>query len=242
MKFIFQAGAFTGAPLYPSEVDTLVTVTDSETGLTVDLWEARDGLVEMSNPFPLTEEGVIRFYTDPGRYDITIEKAGEEETWPDVVIIDPDAVGGGGVESVNGQTGVVTLGIEDIPGLDAAIDDLQSAIDDDYITGEATVRSTDYTLSADLHNVRRDCSGDVTITIPKEAVTNLSLPDNRVYMHHVKHNGGGTLIFQGVDGDVTVNVMAGAALSMSEAGQICTIEKSTITANTWFVYGSLDAA
>ncbi|MGP1667550.1 MAG: hypothetical protein ACTS5I_16940, partial [Rhodanobacter sp.] len=96
------------------------------------------------------------------------------------------------------------------------------------------------TLSAGLHNVRRDVSGDVDVTIPKESVTDLSLPDDRVYMHHIKYNGGGTVVIQGVDGDVTVTPMAGCDLSMSEAGQICTIEKSTIAANTWFVYGSLD--
>lgn len=243
-KFIFQAGVFFGSPLFPGDTSTQITVYDAETDLPVEtLWEDEDGIVELSNPFNIAEEGHFFFYANDGKYNVVATMGVLSRAWSDV-ILGGSGGGDGGVDSF--------LELDDTPGsysghgykgvrVNSGATGLEFAADD-VVRGEGTVQTSSYTLSAALHDIRRDCSGDVTITIPKESVTNLSLPDNRVYMHHVKFNGGGTLIIQGVDGDVTVTPMAGADLSMSGAGQICTIEKSTITANTWFVYGNLDAS
>ena len=70
-KLAFNASVFEGAPLYASTIATSVTVINKETGLLASLWEDRDGLIVKSNPFTLDEAGVIEFYADSGRYDIT---------------------------------------------------------------------------------------------------------------------------------------------------------------------------
>lgn len=91
-KIVFNASVFTGRPLYPADVSTVITVWDAETGeLVPTLWADRDGTVELANPHPLAEDGVILFYTDPGRYNITATRGSWFRVWPNHLQIDPDA-------------------------------------------------------------------------------------------------------------------------------------------------------
>lgn len=112
-KFVFQAGCFMGSPLVPATSMTEVTVVDKETNNNANLWEDRAGGTIKANPFNIASIGLIRFYTDPGRYDITAVNGSETQTWTDVLIIDPDAGGGGAqfseVVAISGATHTLTL-------------------------------------------------------------------------------------------------------------------------------------
>jgi hypothetical protein len=107
-KGVFNASVFTGRPLYPSSVSTLVTVYDADTGLPVPtLWLDRDGAEELSNPHGLPEDGVILFYANPGRYNIEASLGlSLVREWPDVIISDAATSGGGGIESVVAGTNI----------------------------------------------------------------------------------------------------------------------------------------
>jgi hypothetical protein len=111
-KGVFNASAFTGRPLYPSSVSTLVTVYDADTGLPVPtLWLDRDGAEELSNPHGLPEDGVILFYANPGRYNIEASLGlSLVRVWPDVIISDAATSGTSGIETI-------------VPGTNISVDD-----------------------------------------------------------------------------------------------------------------------
>lgn len=105
---------FEGGPLFAASTATRVTVIDKSDGTLASLWSDRDGLSTKANPFFITVAGKIEMYLDPGRYRITAAKAGQTDTWDDVLIIDPDAGGGGGgisttVTALSISSGAVTV-------------------------------------------------------------------------------------------------------------------------------------
>lgn len=107
-KFIWQARVFAGGPLFAASTATQVTVIDKSDDTLASLWSDRDGLSVKANPFFITVAGKIEMYLDPGRYRVTADKGGETDTWDDVLIIDPDAGGGGtGNVPAGGTTGQV---------------------------------------------------------------------------------------------------------------------------------------
>lgn len=106
---------FEGGPLFAASTATQVTVIDKSNDTLASLWSDRDGLSTKANPFFITVAGKIEMYLDPGRYRVTAAKAGQTDTWEDVIIVDPDAGGGGGggisttVTALSISTGAVTV-------------------------------------------------------------------------------------------------------------------------------------
>lgn len=107
-KFIFQAGVFFKRPLYPANTSTVVTVYDAETGSIAPIWNDRAGADPRANPGAIWQEGQIKFYANAGRYNIVASNGSDSKVWEDVIIVDPDA-GGGGTGNVpsGGTTGQV---------------------------------------------------------------------------------------------------------------------------------------
>jgi len=99
---------FIGAPLFAAGTTTQVTVIDKSDDTLASLWTDDTGATPKGNPFFITSSGQITFYADPGTYDVTAENGGFSRTWPDEPIVDPDAGGGGGVDSF--------LELDDAPG------------------------------------------------------------------------------------------------------------------------------
>lgn len=115
-KFIFQAGVFFKRPLYPANTSTVVTVYDAETGSIAPVWNDRAGADPRANPGAIWQEGQIRLYLNAGRYNIVASNGSDSKTWNDVIIVDPDAGGGGGsdrrtVTAVTSVGGVVTVNL-----------------------------------------------------------------------------------------------------------------------------------
>lgn len=98
---------FEGGPLFAASTATQVTVIDKSDDTLASLWSDRDGLSIKANPFFITVAGKIEMYLDPGRYRVTAAKAGQTDTWDDVLIIDPGAGGGSGNVPAGGTTGQV---------------------------------------------------------------------------------------------------------------------------------------
>lgn len=73
-----------------------MTVYDAETGSIAPIWNDRAGADPRSNPGAIWQEGQIKFYANPGRYNIVASNGSDSKTWNDVIIVDPDAGGGGG--------------------------------------------------------------------------------------------------------------------------------------------------
>jgi hypothetical protein len=111
-KLIWQAGCFMGSPLVPATSMTEVTVINAETGNPAQLWEDRAGNTSKSNPFTIQSLGLIRFYVDAGRYSVTAVNGNDTQTWPDVIVIDPDAGGDAAqfseIVTVTGSTRTLT--------------------------------------------------------------------------------------------------------------------------------------
>jgi hypothetical protein len=175
-KGVFNASVFTGRPLYPSSVSTLVTVYDADTGLPVPtLWLDRDGAEELSNPHALSEEGVILFYANPGRYNIEVSLGVSLlREWPDVIISDAATSGGGGSESIVAGTyitvddtdplnpivsstggsavwGGITGTLSDQTDLQAVLDAKAALVQTDGIAGYiGTVANTDYRIAIQM--------------------------------------------------------------------------------------------
>lgn len=107
-KFIFQAGVFFKRPLYPANTSTVVTVYDAETGSIAPVWNDRAGADPRANPGAIWQEGQIKLYLNAGRYNIVASNGSDSKTWNDVIIVDPDAGGGGtGNVPAGGTTGQV---------------------------------------------------------------------------------------------------------------------------------------
>lgn len=106
---------FEGGPLFAASTATQVTVIDKADDTLANLWSDRDGLSVKGNPFFITVAGKIEMYLNPGRYRVTASKAGQTDTWEDVLIIDPEAGGGGGdrltVTALSIVSGVVTVDV-----------------------------------------------------------------------------------------------------------------------------------
>lgn len=69
-------------------VNAQVTVTDSTTGVPRTLHADRAGALPLSNPCYTDADGFVRFYSDIGLVDITIEGGGKTQTLENVVLID----------------------------------------------------------------------------------------------------------------------------------------------------------
>jgi hypothetical protein len=85
-KVIFQAGVFFNRPLYPASVSTVIQVYDAETDVLVPLWTDREGTDALANPHNISSEGFIKFYANPGRYNIVATNGTNSRTWPDVIL------------------------------------------------------------------------------------------------------------------------------------------------------------
>lgn len=107
-KFIFQAGVFFKRPLYPANTSTVVTVYDADTGSIAPIWNDRAGADPRANPGAIWQEGQIKLYLNAGRYNIVASNGSDSKAWNDVIIVDPDAGGGGsGNVPAGGTTGQV---------------------------------------------------------------------------------------------------------------------------------------
>lgn len=121
MSFSFAGQYGAEQVITPSGVpaaDTLVNVYQHGTQTPVTLWTDRTKATVAANPVSTDQYGNLLFYTDPGIYDLVANGATV------TIHVDPDAAdvgtgGGGAVDSVNGQTGVVVLTAADV-GADPA--------------------------------------------------------------------------------------------------------------------------
>lgn len=90
-KIVFNAGVAIGDPLSPAPTTTTITVVDAETGMNAPIWSDRAGVSTLTNPLNIVNTGVIKFYTDAGRFNITATSGASSISWPDHLQIDPDA-------------------------------------------------------------------------------------------------------------------------------------------------------
>lgn len=113
-KYVFQQSAFSADEAVSVAPYASFTFTDATTGLPADLWEDAAGLVPITGNVVIADEyGYVRAYLTAGFYDVAIVAGSLTKTLVDV------SIGIAAVESVNGQTGIVTLGAEDV-GADPA--------------------------------------------------------------------------------------------------------------------------
>lgn len=148
MKGAFNASVFMGRPLYPADITTVVSVYNAETdALVPTLWLDRDGSQELANPHPLAEDGVILFYVDPGRYNITVEKGTNlYREWPDVIISDSATSGTPGIQSVVAGTNVT---VDDTDPLNPVVSATGGGSDRRTVTAVASssgIVTLDYSL------------------------------------------------------------------------------------------------
>lgn len=76
------ASAINGLPV----PGALITVTISDTSTDAVLYQDRDGILTLDNPFNADASGFARFYCDTGRYNIQASHDGETSEWRDVII------------------------------------------------------------------------------------------------------------------------------------------------------------
>jgi len=113
-KYVFQQSAFSADEAVSVAPYASFTFTESATGDPADLWEDAAGLVPITGNVALADEyGYVRAYLTAGFYDVAIVAGSLTKTLVDV------SIGIAAVESVNGQTGIVTLGASDV-GADPA--------------------------------------------------------------------------------------------------------------------------
>lgn len=223
-KIIWQARVFEGGPLFAASTATQVTVIDKSDDTLADLWSDRDGLSVKGNPFFITVAGKIEMYLDPGRYRVTATKAGQTDTWEDVLIIDPDA-GGGGSAAWGGITGTLSNQT-----------DLQSALNAkaNIVVPGRTTSSTAFTLAATDSGQLIELTGaSPVITIPTESTLDLGSGFTAMFAHI----GTGSLTFS-VSG-ITLKIPAELSNS-APANSVCAVTKLRSAADTWALYGFLD--
>lgn len=67
------------------QANSLVEITNKETGLPAEVWSDRAGTVSLGSSFT-TLTGEIKFYATPGRYKIVVSKSGFSATFDDELI------------------------------------------------------------------------------------------------------------------------------------------------------------
>lgn len=267
-KGSFNASVFIGRPLYPANVDTLVTVYDAETGDPVPtLWLDRDGVEELSNPHGLSEDGVILFYANPGRYHVEASRPGYAREWPDVIISDAATSGASGIETivagdniavddtdplnpVVSVTGVATefTELSDVPasytgqaGELVRVNSGETALEFAQFGPPLSVDSTSsgYTLSMAIWNQIKNItgSGSVNITIPLDST--LDLPIGYTHIVRPRNSFSGTCTWVKADVSMTLEAPDGGTLV---CGPNMTSAATKIAANTWIIYGVTEAA
>lgn len=224
-KFIFNAGVFKDSPLFAASTATQVTVLDRADDTLASLWSDRDGLVVKANPFFISSAGKIEFYADPGRYRVTAQNGGFTQIWEDVLLIDPNAAGGGGtVDSVVAGDGV------DVDASDSA----NPIISSDFTTA---ITSTGYTLAEANNNQWMDVLG--------ETAKDITCPDNTSgldskFVHVINNYGTGTLTIVAAAG-VTVRPPPGGTLVVPQYATVG-IKKAANASDTYIVFGPTVAA
>ncbi len=232
---------FEGGPLFAASTATQVTVIDKADDTLASLWSDRDGLNVKANPFFITVPGKIEMYLSPGRYRVTAAKAGQTDTWEDVLIIDPDAGGGGG----GGATDFTDL--DDVPssysgqaGKMPRVNSAENGLQFDQFGPPLSVDSTSsgYTLSLAIWNQIKNItgSGTVNITIPLDST--LDLPIGYTHIVRPRTAFSGTCTWVKADVSMTLEAPAGGTLVLP-AGATSAVTK--IAANTWIVYGVTEA-
>lgn len=242
MKGVFNASVFMGRPLYPADITTTVSVYNAETDVLVStLWLDRDGVEELTNPHPLSEDGVILFYVDPGRYNIVVEKGTMlYREWPDVIISDSATAGEGGATAFTGLTDApnsYTGRAGELVRVNSGETALEFAQFGPPLSVDST--SSSYTLSLAIWNQIKNItgSGTVNITIPLDSTLNLPIG----YTHIVRPRTAfsGTCTWVKADGSMTLEAPAGGTLVLPAGA---TSAATKIAANTWIVYGVTEAA
>lgn len=76
------ASAINGLPVPGASVSVTISGTSTE----AVLYQDRDGLLPLANPFSADDAGFARLYCDAGRYDIEASDSGETSEWRDVII------------------------------------------------------------------------------------------------------------------------------------------------------------
>jgi len=64
-----------------------ITVKSEEDGLLAPIFEDRDCLVPLSNPFNADADGFVKFYVDSGTYEVSALAASGLRVWNDVVLV-----------------------------------------------------------------------------------------------------------------------------------------------------------
>lgn len=163
-KLVFNAGVFKDSPLFAADTATEITVLDRSDDTLAQLWSDRAGAQSLGNPFFIASPGIIQFYADAGRFRVTASNGGFTQTWDDIILIDPDAVGGTTLLSLTDTMGSYTAN-QPIRANSAgnAIEHGVGALTTEELTANKTLAAADlgksfYVLAA--------TSADITLTIP----------------------------------------------------------------------------
>lgn len=229
----------------------VVTFRNEETGLLAPLYNDQAGTQPIGTSVTSGSQGEVEVFLAPGFYRRVTTLDGEIL---DDVRWEPVVGSSGVVDATAPALSILRLATPALPGVvavDAAGDatvqsyaDLNAALNVEAsggIVGEATERTTGFTLTAAMHDNWIELYGDVTVTIPAESTANLSLSDLKVFMVHFAHKGGGTALFAPASG-VTLLLPAEGTATLSQPGQRVTVSKATTAPNTWHIYGQTDGA
>lgn len=223
-KFVFNASVFESAPLFAASIATTVTVFDAETLLLANIWSDRDGLTVKANPFTLDEAGVIDFYADAGRYNITAVNGPNSRTWNDYEITDPAAGGGGQVDTIAEGAGI---------NVDSA-DPANPIVSSDFKT---STTAASYTLGSVNDKNWIDLTGIATIEITCPPESSIDLGSEFVHIISNFSIGSVTIV---AGAGVTVIAPAGGTLVSLENSTIG-IKKASHAADTYIVFGPTEA-
>lgn len=272
MKGVFNASVFMGRPLYPADITTTVSVYNAETDVLVStLWLDRDGTDELANPHPLSEDGVILFYADPGRYNIVVEKGTQlYREWPDVIISDSATSGTPGIQSVVAGTNVTVddtdplnpivsatgggggatsfTGLSDVPGSYsgqagklARVNSGETALEFAQFGPPLSVDSTSSSYTLSL------AIWNQIKNITGSGTVNITIPlDSTLnlpigYTHIVRPRTAFSGTCTWVKADVSMTLEAPAGGTLVLPAG-ATSAATKIAANTWIVYGVTEAA
>lgn len=194
-KFIFQASVFFNRPLYPAPTSTVVTVYNADTDSLAQIWDDRDGLEIKSNPFSLSSDGVLKFYTNSGRYNIVAANGADSRVWSDVIIVDPESGGGGSGGLLPGRvvTDGFTLSESDLGNFIESSGDVDIEIPDDETTNLGNgFNVTGYHDGGGELNI----SGDVAI-VPDVGITHPAKYDRGSWMLRKKRSDDDTWLLSG---------------------------------------------
>lgn len=225
-KLIWQGIVLIGTPTYPGDTATTVQVYDVSTGspVTAQLWSDRAGSVTKANPFTISEAGVIKFYANAGRYRIVVTNGSYSRTLEDVVIVDPDAAGGGTVDTIVAGDGI-------------AVDSTDTAtpvVSSELLTANT---ATSYTLAASNKWQWMDLTGSSAINITCPPESSADLGDD--FVHVISNFSTGTVTIVAGSG-VTVVAPPGGTLIVPQNATLG-IKKASHTTDTYIVFGVTEA-